>query len=134
MCPGGYVVNASSEQGMTAVNGMSYHDRDSKVANSAIVVQVTPADYENDDVLSGVAFQRNLERKAYDRANGKIPIQKYGDFKRSVTGKDDTAHELDFEPVTARYVEVVIAGHDLPEDHSGFGNPAWIFVDEIEID
>ena len=98
MCPGGYVVNASSEQGMTAVNGMSYHDRDSKVANSAIVVQVTPADYENDDVLSGVAFQRNLERKAYDRANGKIPIQKYGDFKRSVTGKDDTAHELDFEP------------------------------------
>ena len=44
------------------------------------------------------------------------------------------AYELDFEPVTARYVEVVVWGHDLPEDHSGFGNPAWLFVDEIEIE
>ena len=43
------------------------------------------------------------------------------------------AYELEFEPVTARYVEVVITGYDLPEDHSGFGNPAWIFVDEIEV-
>ena len=43
------------------------------------------------------------------------------------------AYELDFEPVTARYVEVVVSGHDLPEDHSGFGHPAWIFVDEIEV-
>ena len=37
------------------------------------------------------------------------------------------------EPVTAKFVEVVISGYDLPEDHSGFGNPAWIFVDEIEV-
>ena len=43
------------------------------------------------------------------------------------------AYELDFEPVAAKYVEVVISGYDLPEDHSGFGNPAWIFVDEIEV-
>ena len=42
-------------------------------------------------------------------------------------------YELEFEPVTARYVEVVIAGHDLPEDHSGYGNPAWIFIDEVEV-
>jgi len=44
------------------------------------------------------------------------------------------AYVLDFEPVTARYVEVVIMGNDLPEDHSGYGNPAWLFVDEIEIE
>ncbi len=43
------------------------------------------------------------------------------------------AYELEFEPVAARFVEVVIKGHDLPEDHDGFGNPAWIFVDEIEV-
>ena len=42
------------------------------------------------------------------------------------------AYELEFEPVAARFVEVVIKGHDLPEDHDGFGNPAWIFVDELE--
>ena len=43
------------------------------------------------------------------------------------------AYELEFEPVAARFVEVVIKGHDLPEDHDGFGNPAWIFVDELEV-
>ena len=44
------------------------------------------------------------------------------------------SYEMDFDPVTARYVEVVISGFDLPEDHSGYGNPAWLFVDEIEIE
>ena len=43
------------------------------------------------------------------------------------------AFEVEFEPVAARYVEVVVPGFDLPEDHSGFGHPAWIFVDEIEV-
>ena len=42
-------------------------------------------------------------------------------------------YELLFEPVKARYVEVLIEGFDLPEDHSGYGNPAWLFVDEIEV-
>ncbi len=44
------------------------------------------------------------------------------------------AYELEFEPITARYVEVVIEGFDLPADHDGYGNPAWLFVDEIEIE
>lgn len=43
------------------------------------------------------------------------------------------AYELEFNPVKARFVEVVIEGYDLPEDHDGFGNPAWLFVDEIEM-
>ncbi|MCR5014029.1 MAG: family 20 glycosylhydrolase [Bacteroidales bacterium] len=43
------------------------------------------------------------------------------------------AYELAFEPVKARYVEVLVEGFDLPEDHSGYGNPAWLFVDEIEV-
>ena len=42
-------------------------------------------------------------------------------------------YELKFESVTARYVEVLVEGYDLPADHEGFGHPAWIFVDEIEI-
>ena len=98
MCPGGYVVNASSENEMLAVNGMSYHDRASGVANSAIVVQITPEDIGNDDVLGGVEFQREIEHKAYMAAHGKIPIQRYGDFKKSVTGDDDSEHILEFEP------------------------------------
>ena len=43
------------------------------------------------------------------------------------------SYELEFDPITARFVEVVIKGNDLPEDHSGYGHPAWIFVDEIEV-
>jgi hypothetical protein len=80
MCPGGYVVNASSEKGGTAVNGMSYSDRGSRNANSAIVVTVSPEDYGDSHPLSGIAFQRRLERAAYECGNGKIPVQRFEDF------------------------------------------------------
>lgn len=81
MCPGGYVVNASSEEGRLAVNGMSYSKRDGTNANSAIIVTVDPKDFGGDDILSGVEFQRRLEEKAYEIGQGKIPVEYYGDFK-----------------------------------------------------
>ncbi len=80
MCPGGYVVNASSEPGRLAVNGMSYQARDSRNANSAMIVTVSPEDFPEKGPLGGVAFQRELERKAWELGNGKIPIQLFGDF------------------------------------------------------
>ena len=80
MCPGGYVVNASSEEGMTAVNGMSYHDRAGENANSAIIVTVDPRDFGEGGVLAGMAFQRRLERNAYLAGAGDIPVQLFGDF------------------------------------------------------
>lgn len=80
MCPGGYVVNASSEEGRVAVNGMSYSDRNSQIANSAIIVQVTPNDYEADGPLAGMEFQRRLEERAYRAGNGKVPIQYFEDY------------------------------------------------------
>lgn len=80
MCPGGYVVNASSEEKRLAINGMSYHSRSGKNANSAIIVTVTPEDYDGTNALSGVEFQRMLEEKAYQLAGGKIPVQRYDDF------------------------------------------------------
>lgn len=98
MCPGGYVVNASSEDKRLAVNGMSYHARDSKVANSAIIVQVTPKDYGSDDVLAGMYWQRKLEEKAYVLGNGKIPIQRYKDYKTNAIGDSNSTAELEFEP------------------------------------
>lgn len=81
MCPGGYVVNASSEGGRIAVNGMSYSDRASHNANSAIIVQVTPQDYDCDGALAGIEFQRQLEEKAYELGKGKVPVQYYGDYR-----------------------------------------------------
>lgn len=80
MCPGGYVVNASSEEGMLAVNGMSYHDRGGKNANSAIVVTVSPGDYGGTGPLAGVEFQRRMERAAYQAGNGAVPVQTFADF------------------------------------------------------
>lgn len=63
MCPGGYVVNASSEEHRLAVNGMSYHDRAGENANSAVIVTVTPDDFGSDHPLAGISFQRSLEEK-----------------------------------------------------------------------
>ncbi len=81
MCPGGYVVNASSEPGRLAVNGMSYSKRDGKNANSAILVTVTPDDFPEASPLGGVFFQEELETRAFLLGKGKIPVQYYKDFK-----------------------------------------------------
>ena len=81
MCPGGYVVNASSEKGLLAINGMSYSKRDGSNANSAIIISVTPEDFSGQGPLSGVEFQRQIEKKAYEIGKGKIPVQYYKDFK-----------------------------------------------------
>ena len=87
MCPGGYVVNASSEERRLAVNGMSYSGRNSVNANSAVIITITPEDYgDSKDPLSGVAFQRKLEEKAYQIGNGKVPVERYGSFKRAILG------------------------------------------------
>lgn len=81
MCPGGHVVNASSEEGLLAVNGMSLRARDSGNANCAVVVSVTPQDFGAGSALSGVEFQRKLEKVAFKAGNGKIPQQLLSDFE-----------------------------------------------------
>ena len=81
MCPGGEVVTAASEEGGVVVNGMSYHARDGKNSNAAVLVSVTPADVGG-DIPSAIAFQRSLERAAF-RAGGSdyaAPVETVGDF------------------------------------------------------
>ena len=93
MCPGGYVVNASSEQQRLAINGMSYQARASKNANSALVVTVSPEDYVTCEhpsgakALRGIAFQSQLEQKAFELCNGAIPVQRFADFKLRKLGQ-----------------------------------------------
>ena len=85
MCPGGYVVNSSSEEGRLCINGMSYNSRASGTANSAVIVNVLPEDYRDygeDPVLSGIEFQRRLEELAYKAGGGVIPYETFGEFKR----------------------------------------------------
>ena len=84
MCPGGYVVNASSEPERTCVNGMSYSGRNAVNANSAIIVSVTKNDFGGEDALAGMRYQRMLEHKNYLLGNGRIPQQLFGDYCQNV--------------------------------------------------
>ena len=122
MCPGGYVVNASSEPGKLAVNGMSYSGRDGRNANSAIIVAVTPKDFGSDHPLAGVAFQRRLEEKAYELGNGRIPVQRYGDFKDKVLGS--LGQQTDTEDFSEEYTDTTLT----PQNKG-----AWIYADVSQI-
>ncbi|MDD8048540.1 MAG: FAD-dependent oxidoreductase [Thomasclavelia sp.] len=82
MCPGGEVVNASSEENRLCVNGMSNYQRDSQNANSAILVTVTPDDFKDKSTLGGVSFQRELEEKAFKLGGSdySVPVQRIEDY------------------------------------------------------
>ena len=82
MCPGGYVVPSSSEPNMVVTNGMSEHARAEPNANSAVLVQVTLADFGSDHPLAGVQFQRDLESRAFIMGGSdyKAPAQRVADF------------------------------------------------------
>lgn len=82
MCPGGYVVAATSEEGRVVTNGMSYADRDGENANSALLVTLNPKDFPFDGPLGGVQWQRQIEETAFAAGgkNYKAPAQRVGDF------------------------------------------------------
>lgn len=126
MCPGGYVVNASSEEHRLAVNGMSYHARAGENANSALIVTVTPEDYPDQTPLGGVAFQRRLEELAYAAAGGKIPVQLYEDFKmnRSSCRIGDVEPQMrgDWAPANLRSVMPEVLNQSLMEAMDSFGH------------
>jgi len=103
-------------------------------------------DLEQASEMSHVRFHTLINKGAwiYNPSSVKVLVSDDGEIFRKVVQKDIPistwvdrdgifAYEVEFEPVMARFVEIVVSGHDLPEDHSGFGNPAWIFVDEIEV-
>lgn len=81
MCPGGYVVNSSSEEKMLCVNGMSNFKRDAENSNSAIVTGVKETDISG-DALSGIEFQRDIEKKAFSLGgdNFTAPAQQLATF------------------------------------------------------
>jgi len=81
MCPGGEVINASSDQGMMVVNGMSHSHRSSAFSNAALVVTCHADDYKSTSPLAGIEFQKDIERKAFN-AGGRweVPAQNLMDF------------------------------------------------------
>lgn len=139
MCPGGFVVNASSNNEQAVVNGMSNSGRNEENANSAIVVNVTPEDFCNegfdaDDVLAGVKFQELYEKKAYIEGKGAIPVQLFRDFeantqttefndiKPNIKGKYTLANLNNCLPVYIK--NAIIEGvHAYAEKLHGFDKP-----------
>lgn len=85
MCPGGVVVAATSETEAVVTNGMSQYSRSERNANSAIVVGISPSDFDNDP-LQGIALQRQLERNAYILGGStyQAPAQRVGDFLKGI--------------------------------------------------
>lgn len=89
MCPGGKVINASTESEHLCINGMSEYKRDCENGNSALLVNVEPSDFDSDHPLSGIAFQRKYENLAYKISNSyRAPVQLFRDFvKGKVSSK-----------------------------------------------
>ncbi|MEI7620192.1 MAG: FAD-dependent monooxygenase [Candidatus Falkowbacteria bacterium] len=89
MCPGGFVMAATSEEGSVVTNGMSKYYQDEKNSNSALLVPVMPSDFSSDHPLAGIEFQREWERKAYlaGGSNYSAPAQLVGDFLNKQASK-----------------------------------------------
>ncbi len=100
MCPGGYVVAATSEEGGVVTNGMSNYERENKNANSAVLVSVVPEDFTGQDILAGVEFQRKLEKSAFNLGgkNYKAPAQLTGDFLQGKISADLGRVEPSYKP------------------------------------
>ena len=94
MCPGGYIVDASSEPCRIAVNGMSEHARNSGRANSAIVCTIAPEEFGGDHPLQGMFLQRELEEEAYRLGAGSVPVQTYIGLKEQFEGRTGDAADL----------------------------------------
>ena len=108
MCPGGQIVPSSTEPDEVCVNGMSFSRRDSLWANAALVVTVSPDDKvldpyrEEHGVLAGIAFQRDMERRAAVMGGGNftVPVQRLTDFvaARSSTTAPSSSYRLGVKP------------------------------------
>lgn len=87
VCPGGYVVAAASEKGRVVTNGMSEYARDNVNINGALLVSLTPEDFDNDP-KKAIGFQRKLESLAYEMGgeNYCAPAQTVGDFLNGKSG------------------------------------------------
>ena len=127
MCPGGYVVPSASEEEGVVVNGMSNFARDNVNSNSALLVSLYPDDFDGNDPLSGMYFQRKLEKSAFYQAGAdyKAPCQRVGDFfagKRSTNfTKITPTYEIGVTPSDLNRLLPSFISDGLKEAITGFG-------------
>ncbi len=120
MCPGGYVINASSDTEQSVVNGMSEYGRDSEFSNSAIVAGVNDRDFEayrNKGIFAGMYFQKDMEKKAWDAGSGSIPVSDFRTFSKG----DGVLNNCLPEYINNAIIEGIVhygrrlSGFDLPD-------------------
>jgi uncharacterized protein len=128
MCPGGFIVPSATAPGELVVNGMSPSRRDSKFANSGMVVAINEVDlkvYEHFGALSGLQLQRELEQKACKMAGGgqTAPAQLVEDFIKNKTSKSllDTSYQPGLMSVDMMEVLPDFIGNPLREGLKQFG-------------
>lgn len=128
MCPGGFIVPSATAPGEVVVNGMSPSRRDSKFANSGIVVAVDPKDfkeYEKFGPLAAMYFQREIEQRACRIAGGTqvAPAQRLMDFlnKKVSSSLPDTSYQPGLTSVEMREVLPVFLSEALKQGFKNFG-------------
>ena len=119
MCPGGYILNATTERDGVVSNGMSNPGRRGRFSNAAMVVNVTASDLPGDELLRGMHWQRSLEVAAAAAANRSggchaMPSQRLQDF---LAGRDSSAlppsscpHPLTPAPLHRLLPEFIVDG------------------------
>ena len=107
MCPGGQVVASASEEGRVVTNGMSYHARSGKNANAAVVVSVNGTDFANDP-RQAIAFQRELEAKAYAAGRAAGPYAAPAENIRSFLEGKGQLHIGSVEPVSYTHLNCLL--------------------------
>ncbi len=111
MCPGGFIVPAATAPGEIVVNGMSPSRRDSKFANSGIVVSVGLEDfkkYEKHGALAGMYYQQEIEQTAFKFGGGgqQAPAQRLVDFVENKTSTNllETSYQPGLQSANMREV------------------------------
>jgi hypothetical protein len=119
MCPGGRVVASASEDKRLVVNGMSYHSRDLKNANSALLVNIAPADFGSEHVLAGVEFQRKLEALAYEAGGGgySAPVERLDTFLGNANGHYSGGYVFNLKKAEDYYL---LSDVDYDQEMSGY--------------
>lgn len=129
MCPGGFIVPAATAPGEIVVNGMSPSRRDSRFANSGIVVAVDESDfkkYQNHGSLAGLYFQAEIEKKACELAGGNqtAPAQRLSDFVNNKVSDSllDTSYQPGLVSIDLKEVLPDFISESLRQGFKSFGN------------
>lgn len=138
MCPGGFIVPAATANGEVVVNGMSPSRRNSKFANSGIVVEINAEKdlykYEQFGVLKGLEFQKDLEKLAF-MAGGRTqaaPAQRLTDFVegRLSTSLNETSYQPGLNSAPLHSLLPKIIGGRLRTGFAAFGQKMKGFYTE----